>query len=76
MSSTEGVPASGPPGLSPRYINVQEPKTHLSAQLLPLDFRHLFATHLLECGQDIRMIQELLGHSDGRANMIHAHVLN
>ena len=46
MSSTEGVPASGPPGLSPRYINVQEPKTHLSAQLLPHDFRHLFATHL------------------------------
>jgi site-specific recombinase XerD len=75
MSFAEGVPASGPPGISALH-HVQEAKMHLSAQLLPLDFMHLFATHLLECGQDIRMIQELLGHSDGRVNMIHAHVLN
>jgi hypothetical protein len=37
MSSAEGVPASGPIGSSPRCINVQEPKTDLSAQLVPLD---------------------------------------
>lgn len=54
-----------------RFLSHQATQKHVS----PSTQRHSFATHMLENGVNIRVLQDLMGHADVKTTEIYTHVM-
>lgn len=58
-----------------KTIKRAKEKVGINKRVTPHTLRHSFATHLLELGTNIRVVQKLMGHKDVKTTEIYTHVL-